>query len=76
MRWPSRIKPKEKDTKVVVKFAYIPVTIGNVVVWLERYEVLYACESVNKGAHFGDKIFYFTRLEWVLVSKRVIDARA
>jgi hypothetical protein len=42
MKWRKPIPPKQHDTRVVRKFAWLPTTIGETdgeyVVWLETYE--------------------------------------
>jgi len=63
---------KEGTTKSVIRFAFLPHRIGDKIVWLERYEVLYiwAVERV-KGEEGGNQM-EFTIVNWKKVSEAVI----
>jgi len=77
MRWLSKIPPKEKDVRTLVKFAWLPVVIGDVTIWFERYHVLQSYEFKEVTVYLGGNSVPPVKCKtykWVSVSKRLIDA--
>ena len=65
MRW-VKYKPKQGDTREVIRFAWFPVEIKEGVVWLERYKERQTYE-VWEGVHWKKHQC------WITVSKDFYD---
>lgn len=57
------IKPQVGDKRCYVKFAWLPVAIGNTIVWLERYNLTKILEVIE----FTPSLTSWpeTRITWV-----------
>ena len=62
MRWSKNIRPKEGDTKLISKFAWIPTLVGDTWYWLETYDRCYIWTEV-RGYGLADIPSY----QWVPV---------
>lgn len=74
MKFKTSIEPTYEvgTTKSEIKFAWMPHRIKDILVWLERYEVLYVYVRKDYPAIIDGNAGQFTTNEWVKVSERRI----
>lgn len=67
MRFKRKTEPKVGDQRTVYKFAWLPTTVGEYTVWLERYAIH---QEYKKGMYvFGGNIDF----KWVEVDRTVCN---
>lgn len=74
MKFRANIEPKYEvgTIKTVIRFAWWPVRIDNIKVWLQRYEDVYVWHQQDIDGKMGNEIMEFHLFNWLKVSRRVI----
>jgi len=54
MRW-KRNGPKHADRRIVKRFAFLPVFVGNIVIWLEIFKVQQIFIDSREGSCWIDE---------------------
>lgn len=62
---------KPGDTRLVIKFAWLPLFIGKRVIWLERYESLELYTEMVYNVMIESKSVLFSVCNWIEISKRL-----
>lgn len=75
-RIPLRPTPKPGDSKSTLPFAYLPKTVGDSRVWLERYEVLWVWEERKLIGNVEGQAIEFTCGHWIRVKEKLINRKA
>jgi len=73
MKWPSRFTRTENkagDTRLFRIFAWLPVYISGVIVWLEFYEWLQKYEITEKEVEINGEKVKFSVGTWSNITKR------
>jgi hypothetical protein len=65
MRW-VKYKPKQGDTREVIRFAWFPVEVQGFTVWFERYKIVQEFSYISRWGTGRC-------LEWITVSKDFYD---
>lgn len=78
MRWKTTQPPlpKQGDTKIVVRRAWLPHQIGTVVIWLGQYETLYVWNETAVIGKIGDQTATMIAGQWLKVSEKLIKWQA
>lgn len=63
---------KNGTTRLVKKFAWLPMEINGTLIWLERYEILKAYIGTTYKVIVDDKPVSFIVYKWISISKRMI----
>lgn len=73
-------QPKEEETRILKKFAWLPVYIDDCKVWFEFYEIMQIYKKVDEVLLLEQPLpnppkplGIFKILKWVSVSKRLIN---
>jgi hypothetical protein len=74
MRWKKKVsrappEPKVGDKKTELFFAWLPMEIGDMFVWLERYAIVYELRQINTFGCRDDELIwgfleYRTQEDW------------
>lgn len=79
MKWPARythVNYPQGATRLKRIFAWLPVQIGNEILWLSRYEILQAYIIQEYAVMLDPKnpkeATNFTKGEWIDISKRLM----
>lgn len=75
MRWKSKYTKADYQhgtTRLKRSFAWLPVYISGVVVWLERYETLQMYKITNENVIIDQQETLFASGSWQNLSKRCI----
>jgi len=72
----TRITPEPGTSKIIKRFAWLPIFVGNECIWLERYEVLLVWTSIThpavvKDKAGNDKEIYLEYSQWLPLAKRL-----
>jgi len=67
---PSNLK--HGTTKLIKRFAWLPIHINNNIIWLEKYEVLRAYMGTSYTVSIENKPATFIIFKWITLSKRTI----
>jgi hypothetical protein len=63
---------KHGDTKLVNRFAWLPVAINGNIIWLESYQILRAYIGTTYTVLIEGKPANFIISKWMTLSKRVL----
>ena len=67
-----RPHPKLGEEREVIKFAYFPTRIGDSIVWLQKYSVLYQFKKTYRFTAGSFNPYPTEIIKWVEVSKSFI----
>ena len=65
MRFKVKPKPELWDRKTVIKFAWYPVRVNDLIVWWEMYESTYSYRKKD----------WLTGYYWELIERKVINSK-
>jgi hypothetical protein len=65
-------KLKHGTTKLIKRFAWLPININGDFIWLEKYEVLRAYIGTSYTVSIENKPATFIIFKWITLSKRTI----
>lgn len=63
--------PKEGDIREVVRFAFFPKWVGNDLVWLQRYFLVYEYRVRDRILPYSS--FVHSYGDWDLIEKRILN---
>lgn len=53
MRWSAPPLPKNRETRIFIKFAWYPIRMTDrTLVWLEKYEATHRAYYLSNGSHY------------------------
>jgi len=70
----ENIAPEKGSVKTIVRFAWLPKTVNNILILFEQYEELYVYEErvIESNIKVENKTVSFTVGQWVKVSEKLI----
>lgn len=76
-KWAMKVKRANLGVKIgsirlLKRFAWLPLFIGDDLIWLERYEVLQGYIGQQYQLSIENKPVTFTVADWITLSKRVM----